>query len=174
MKRPRKFSCFASPSMSSMRTGAAQPFCRLNLNSQVTEAKSHCRNHIAGPPAPRPCGAWGGRKTSCSQRLVPPNSRNLRISHETSKKIFPVFSTHLARPGKNTPDRYAILITVNQSNHKRSWINQEKQNCTLRASKNPQTLTFSVKNCNARSQSTETKRLMRLPRNHATTPSGAL
>ena len=70
-----------------------------------------------------------------------------RISHGTSRKIFPVFSTHLARQGKTTPNRCAILRAVNQSKHKRSWTNKNKANWTLQEPKNPQTLTFPVENC---------------------------
>ena len=53
---------------------------------------------------------------------------------------------------KNTPNPYAILIAVNQSNHKRSWTVKEKANCTIPGPKNPKTLQFSAKNCNRRQE----------------------
>ena len=137
---------------------------------RVTSPYRHFRRK-AGPPALRGLG-WAKNQPLAtagpSQFAKSPNQ-----SQDFKKNIPCVFNTSRP-PGKNTPNSYAILITVNQSDHKPSWINQEKQNCALRGPKNPHTLTFSVKNCNLRYQSTETKRLKRLTRNHATTPSVAL
>ncbi len=73
-------------------------------------------------------------------------------SHGFLRKIFPVFSIHLARPGKNAPNGYAILIAGNQSNDKRSCANQRKGELGFARAKNPKTLQFSAENCNRRSQ----------------------
>ena len=53
---------------------------------------------------------------------------------------------------KNTPNPYAILIAVNQSNDKRSWTVKEKANCTIPGPKNPKPPQFSAKNCNRRQE----------------------
>ena len=82
------------------------------------------------------CGPWG-KITSRPQRLALPNPRNLGISHELQKNDPPLFSTHLARPGQNAPNRYAILITVHQSNHKRSCPNKGIANRPPRGQKTP-------------------------------------
>jgi hypothetical protein len=73
------------------------------------------------------------------------------------KRNIPSVFNKFACSGIDNRNCSAILRAVNQSNHKRPCTNQRNANWAVQGLRNPQTLTFSVKNCNGRFQITEIK-----------------
>ena len=160
----------------SPRSGVSA-FLGLRVNSATEPDLPRFRIKVdPKPPAPRQdlenCSLAAGRHPTKSLETAfhTPLWPRATASHGFLRKIFPVFSIHLARPGKNSRNGSAILIAVDQSNDKQSCAVKEKANWALPGPKNPQTLTFSVENCNSHPQATETKRLVRFRKIHATAP----